>query len=266
MVLNLQAMSAQVIAVGRVGEDSEGEKLLSLLNHRGVNTSGIVTQQGYPTSIKTRYIAQGQQLLRVDREEKSQLTNELQEQCLVKVQQELPHIDIVAISDYEKGFFTPEFLAEVIRLASAEGKKVIVDPKGLDFAKYRGAFLIKPNEKEALLASPTEYHEDFQQLASWLCQYTESEHLLITRSSKGMSLLSRDQELRHFPIHFNEVVDVTGAGDTVLSMLVVALASDLTLKEAVELANRAAGESIKHIGCYAPTLGQLKALPEKALV
>ncbi|PCI77971.1 D-glycero-beta-D-manno-heptose-7-phosphate kinase [Candidatus Aerophobetes bacterium] len=263
VVLNLKAMGAEVVAMGRVGVDYEGESLLQILEAKGVDVSGVIKQPQYPTPTKTRYIAQSQQLLRVDREDNMALPAQLQDLIFDQLDEQLDLCDIVALSDYDKGFFSPGMLLKIIKRATSFGKKVIVDPKGKDFSKYQGAFLIKPNEKEALLASGGDQKNSLGEIGRNLYSITKSPNILITRSSKGMSLISGGSQINHFPIHSSEVVDVTGAGDTVLSMLVVALASGLALPMAIGLANLAAGESIKHIGCYAPSIADLKKTREE---
>jgi D-glycero-beta-D-manno-heptose-7-phosphate kinase len=258
VVLNLLAMGARVTAQGRVGLDQEGNSLLKVLEDKGADVSCMLKQADYPTSTKKRFIAGSQQLIRVDREENVALSNVMQEKVLTTFKAALDSHDIVAFSDYDKGFFTPDLLSKLLMLAKQAGRKVIIDPKGVDFTKYRGAFLIKPNEKEAKLAATATSSDTILDMGQKLYKVTQSSHLLITRSSKGMSLISEGEKLQNFPIHSSEVVDVTGAGDTVLSMLAVALASNLSLEIAAQLANVAAGQSIQHVGCYAPTLAQIK--------
>lgn len=165
----------------------------------------------------------------------------------------------MAISDYAKGFLTPSLLSQVIKMAKEHEVQVIVDPKGMDFTRYRGATLIKPNYAEARGAAGLGMEATLDDVAARILHDVSIETLLITRSKEGISVFSRSEARRDFPAHVHEVKDVTGAGDTVLAVITAALANQLSLSEAARLANVAAGIAIERIGCARISLADLYA-------
>jgi D-beta-D-heptose 7-phosphate kinase/D-beta-D-heptose 1-phosphate adenosyltransferase len=248
VVLNLLTLGAKVFALGRIGDDEEGEELKRRLGE--ANTSGMVIEKGYRTPIKNRLIADSQQLIRIDFEKITPIPSTLEERVIQKLEEILPQVDIVAISDYGKGFLTEK----VLRACFAKGVPTIVDPKGADFTKYRGATLIKPNLSEAYAAAKLGPQASLDEVAKKLEDLTEI--LLITRSEAGISVFQKG-ERADFPVRSKEVKDVTGAGDTVLSMICLGLANGLDIHQAAQLANIAAGLSIERVGCVQITMAEL---------
>lgn len=238
-LLNLVSLGMNVVALGRVGTDEGGEHLLSVLESEKVDTTHIIRDEGYQTPLKNRMIASGQQLVRIDYEEPSPHTTPFNPQTL-------NDIDVVAISDYAKGFLTPAYLEALISEAQLRKIPIVVDPKGRDFTRYAGVTLLKPNLSEAITAAGLGHEATLDEIAAELLSSVET--LMITRSSDGISLF--EQGTRHdFPAHVQEVKDVTGAGDTVLAIITAALANNMPLTEAAELANIAAGIAIERLGC-----------------
>ena len=188
VVLNLKALGASVIAVGRVGEDKEGLRLKDLLGKEGVDISGIFTQEGISTPLKNRLIADAQQLIRVDQECISSLSSGVESQVIEYITSVISQVEVIAISDYAKGFLSKTLLRYVIDLAKEKGIPTIVDPKGNDFTKYWGATLIKPNLQEAVAASKLSSDADLDAVGSSLFEQTGSEIIMVTRSEKGISL------------------------------------------------------------------------------
>ncbi len=258
VVLNLASLGAKVIPFGRIGQDLQGKALKQALQQEGIDTSCLFEETFYKTPVKNRFIASSQQVLRVDWEEATPYSKEKEAVLLQKLFPLLERVQIVAISDYQKGLLTPSFLQALIQKASQRKIPVVVDPKGKDFTKYQGAYLIKPNQTEAIEASPLSEESSFEQICSALLQKTKVKHLLVTRSEKGISWLSASSsEVVHFPAQAKEVKDVTGAGDTVLAVICLALANRLTITEAASLANMAASIAIERVGCVRVALSDL---------
>ncbi len=257
VALNLAAIGAHVLAIGRMGYDAEGQQLKHRLQADGVDVSAFVIQSSYQTPVKRRFIADSQQLLRVDFETVEPLPFELEEQLLSLLPSLMERSQIVAISDYGKGFLTRSLIAKTIQMAQSSGVPVIVDPKGLDFTKYRGATVLKPNASEAYAAANMSSSSSLDEVAQHLLDLSRVDQLLITRSEAGMSLFESGKARKDFPVRSREVKDVTGAGDTVLSFICLALANGLDMDQAAQLANIAACISVERLGCVQVTLAEL---------
>ena len=257
VALNLKALGAEVIAIGRVGDDREGSHLKRLLAEEGVNTTGIFIEKEGVTPVKNRLIADAQQLMRVDCECVTHISDAMEDQVFSFIVDKGSEIDVIAISDYGKGFLSNSLLERVIGFAKRLGIPTVVDPKGEDFSKYSGATLIKPNEKEAIIASKCFHSAPLNRIAETLFDQTKAEMLMITRSEKGIAFFEKGKECLEFSVQSKEVKDVTGAGDTVLAVTTLLLASHLDLKETLELANIAAGIAIEKVGCTSVSLSDL---------
>lgn len=255
VVLNLVSLGAEVSAMGRVGKDIEGDKLLSLLSNEGVDLDGFVREKGYLTPVKSRFIANSQQVLRVDEEKITPLS--LESELIAKLPSLVKGKQVVAISDYGKGFLSNKLLATIIKEARKSSIPVIVDPKGSDFSKYKGAFIIKPNLHEAYSAAKLDNKATLEEVAEILLREIDFEFLLITRSEEGITFFDRKLRRSDFPVKSREIKDVTGAGDTVLAMICFAIANGLTISEATELANIAAGIVVEHVGCARVALSDI---------
>ena len=255
VALNLRALGADVEAIGRIGSDVAGRKLQSALFSKGVNTKGLFMQDGYATPLKNRFLAAGQQIMRSDYEMPSDFLLALEDEVIAYVQESISKVDIIAVSDYGKGFLTKNILTAISDAARKNRLKVIVDPKGNDFSKYDGFYLIKPNNKEAYGAAFLGQEESIQEVAKTIFSKVNTEFLLVTRSDKGMILFSKDDVAgKEFLAVKKEVRDVTGAGDTALAMITFALGNKMPFDEAIELANIASGIAIEQVGCKAVKL------------
>jgi D-beta-D-heptose 7-phosphate kinase/D-beta-D-heptose 1-phosphate adenosyltransferase len=257
VVLNLISLGASIKAVGRVGYDFAGEELRASLEKEGVNIEGLFFQKGFKTPVKNRLIADAQQVLRVDFESVSPMPELLEQGVIEKLPSLLEECQTVAISDYGKGFLTRTLLATVIEMARARNIPVIVDPKGDDFSKYQGAAVLKPNLSEAYAAARLPQEAPLDEVAKLILKTCSVDELLITRSEAGITLFHNSGDRFDFPVHSKEVKDVTGAGDTVLATISVALASGLDIKHAAQLANIAAGMAIERLGCARIHLSEL---------
>lgn len=257
VILNLVSLGAEVFAIGRVGKDVAAEQLKNFLVEEGVSVRGIVSQEGYRTPVKNRIIADGQQIVRIDHEEAFLITPEIEDEILALLPSLLGEVQIVAISDYGKGFLTKKILKALIDQARLREIPVIADPKGIDFSKYHGATLIKPNLGEAYSAVNLSSDALLDDVAQRILDIVKSEYVMITRSEAGISVFEKNGTRSDFPVRIREIKDVTGAGDTVLAMLATAMASGLTMEESVQLCNVAAGIAIERFGCARITLSDL---------
>lgn len=257
VVLNLAALGAKVIAVGRMGYDFAGEQLRDALEREGVDVEHLLRQKSYKTPVKNRLIAESQQVLRVDFETLSPLPDELEEEVIERLPDLLDKVSVVAISDYGKGFLSKRLLGVIIATAKQKGVFVVVDPKGEDFTKYQGATVIKPNLAEAYAAAKLPLEEPLDHVASVLLKACQADMLLITRSEAGITLFNQMGQRFDFPVPSKEVKDVTGAGDTVLAMISFALANQLDIRYAAQLANIAAGIAIERLGCVSVSLSEM---------
>jgi rfaE bifunctional protein kinase chain/domain len=218
--------------------------LQRLLTEQGGVEALLHRDEGFATIVKLRAVARQQQLLRIDFE--TAPSHEVLQAKLAEFKDKLPHCNVVLLSDYGKGGLA--HIAEMIRLARAAGKPVLVDPKGEDYARYQGATLLTPNRSEFRdVAGGWSNEAELNAKAEKLRTELNLEALLVTRSEEGMSLF-RSGSVLHEPTHAREVFDVSGAGDTVIATLAVMLAAGAELQDAVRIANRAAGIVVGKLG------------------
>jgi len=257
VALNLVALGAKVAVVGRIGQDIAGDELKECLEREGIQTDCLIYQKGFKTPVKNRLIADLQQVLRVDFETISPLPESFEADVLREIPALLEKIQIVAISDYGKGFLTPSLLAAIINASKERNIPVIVDPKGDDFSRYNGASIIKPNLSEAYAEARLVPPAPLDKVAERIFASCKVDSLLITKSEAGISLFHMNGSAQDFPVRSKEVKDVTGAGDTVLATISLALANSLDIKYAAQLANIAAGIAIERSGCARVNLSDL---------
>ena len=253
VALNLASLGAQVQLLGRVGDDAPGAQLKKCLRELQINPDGLIVEPEYKTPIKNRLMAGGQQMLRIDFEQ----THDFPPKLLPPLHEHIDEVDLIAISDYNKGFLTPAMLEQIIQYGKQNNIPIIVDPKGIDFSKYRGATLIKPNKREAYLAAGCDCETSLETVADQLLTQTNANHILITRSGDGLSLFCSDRNHSHFPVRTREINDVTGAGDTVLAMLAMGMANQLDMAHAAQLANVAASIAVEKLGCARLSLSDI---------
>lgn len=242
---NIAAAGDRVALVGVVGADVEGDELIRELQAHGIDVDGVVTV-ATPTTSKHRVLANGQQLVRLDVESEPALPEDVEQACLDACRRVIDEVDVVLISDYAKGVCTPRLCGELIEMTQLRNLPVVVDPKGVDFARYRGATLITPNVQE-LRVSARRPGQLIEVMAEDLRQELAAS-VLLTRSADGMSLFQHGEPAVHLPTEARDVFDVTGAGDTVASMVAVLLARGWALEPACRLANRCAGIVVGRVG------------------
>lgn len=257
VALNLVSMGCQPIVIGRMGLDPYGESLLASLSKENIDTRGMIQQAGYPTPIKNRIIAENQQIVRVDHEVIMPLSLDLERKLIDNLPSLMEGVDLIAISDYGKGFLSNALLSEIIDIGRDLKIPIIADPKGSDFTKYRRSSIIKPNLSEVYVAANLPSHASLDLAAQRVLEQSDCDVLMVTRSEAGISIFHRNEERQDFPVRAREVKDVTGAGDTVLAMMACALANGLSIPEAVQLSNVAAGIAIERFGCARVTLSDL---------
>jgi len=245
---NIHSLGGTAHLVGVIGGDRTGEKIKERLDAEGLTIEGILLDDSRPTTLKTRVLAHNQQVVRIDREDKSFLNSKMEEVILSYLAEKIPQIAAVVISDYGKGVITPLVAAQTIALARKHGKPIAVDPKGTDYNKYKGATIITPNKKEAetALNIVLDTEEKLVFAGQKLRDSLELDYLLITRGEEGMSLFA--DSVFHVPAVASKVYDVTGAGDTVISTLILSLASGASLPDATLLSNYAAAVVVKKVG------------------
>jgi rfaE bifunctional protein kinase chain/domain len=250
---NVAALGANTTILGVVGEDEAGNRIGELLRQSGVNSQLEVDPQ-VPTTVKLRVIARQQQLIRLDFEETPSQT--ALEQKLARFEKALVSADVLVLSDYGKGALSQ--VAAMIEYARAQNKVILVDPKGEDYEKYRGATVITPNRSELRqVVGRWADEDDLTRRAQDLRCSLGIDALLLTRSEEGMSLFT-DQGVSHVRAQAREVFDVSGAGDTVIATLAVALAAQWPLDRAMALANRAGGIVVGKLGTATVTSEELQ--------
>lgn len=257
VALNLISLGSDVVIIGRVGCDPNGEVLIKQLTEEGIATHGIIAQAGFPTPVKNRIIADAQQLVRVDHEMIVQLPEQYEQAVIESLPKLLEGVQLIAISDYGKGFITKALMSAVIEFGKERNIPVIVDPKGVDFSKYLGADIVKPNLSELYAAANLSSDSTIDQAAERVLEVTQAKTLMVTRSEYGISLFYQGGKREDYTVRAREVKDVTGAGDTVLAMLSCALASSLSIADGARLSNIAAGIAIERFGCARITLSEL---------
>ena len=258
VINNLVALGADVSVSSVIGDDDNGIELTDMLLSIGVDTENIITQKDRKTSKKSRIIAVSQQILRYDKESKENITAQSCEHIINSLKKVISTYDMVILSDYGKGVLTDTLSQEIIKLANRHDIKVLVDPKGSDFSKYKGAYLLTPNKKEAILATNIDINskESLKDALLKLKKECELGISLITLSEDGIA--TYDDKLKIFPTVAKEVFDVTGAGDTVIASIAFALSAGKSIEETARFANLAAGVVVGKIGSATVTLEEIE--------
>jgi rfaE bifunctional protein kinase chain/domain len=257
VVMNLSAMGAQAFPIGVCGTDWAGEQIRTLLRSSGVSGDSLLKVER-PSTLKTRIIAHQQQVVRVDREQKSAIDGAAEGALKKQFLAMLDESDAVLISDYAKGTITPHLLAAILPAARKKKKLVCLDPKLHNFSSYSPVTVLTPNLSEASTAVgfPIETEHDLMAAGKRILESIDCKALLLTTGEKGMALFS-DQTMTLVPASAREVYDVTGAGDTVISILTLALAAGASLIDAVKLTNLAAGIVVGKVGTAIVTTSEL---------
>jgi D-glycero-beta-D-manno-heptose-7-phosphate kinase len=265
---NVREFTAAVAMLGLTGADANGKRLLQLLNECGIDTGGIQQDAARATTVKTRVVARNQQVVRIDRERNQRVSDEETRRAIRSIEEAMDRTDGIIVADYGKGFLTQplaDFLCETVK---RRGKILAVDPHPHTLLVWRGATVIKPNRAEAFLAAglpPSDpcprvcEDEPLREAGRRLMQAWQPQSLIITLGEDGMLVLQNETPPYHTPARAKEVFDVSGAGDTAIAVLTLALCAGATPGEAAELANVASGVAVGKVGTATVTAGELQA-------
>ncbi len=255
---NLKSLGAQVSVASVIGDDENGLELKKMLESIGVKSDNIIIESSRKTSRKSRIIAAGQQVIRYDNESNNSIDASSVDAIFNSITNTISSYDIVVLSDYGKGVLTYEMCQSIIKLSNSNGIKVVVDPKGDNFSKYKGAYLLTPNKKEASLATNIEIDSDekLQEALIKLKNEVDLNISLITLSEDGIATFTN--ELKKFPTVAKEVYDVTGAGDTVIASIAFAISAGKNIEDAAAFANLAAGVVVGKIGSATVTIEEIE--------
>lgn len=251
VVNNIHSLGGNVSLCGVIGPDDAGRQLIQMLGTEGIGTDGLIVEEGRPTTIKTRVIAHSQQVVRFDRETKNGIQPETHERIFEFVKRKVREgLDALVLSDYSKGVVTKELVKDIVTLARKKDIIVSVDPKVNHFGMYSGVTILTPNAKEASIGSKIDIEDDqtLIKAGALLLKQLKCSAVLITRGEHGMSLFERNGRITHIPTVAQEVFDVTGAGDTVISTLTLAMAAGANVIDAARISNYAAGIVVGVVG------------------
>ncbi|MBI5569733.1 MAG: D-glycero-beta-D-manno-heptose-7-phosphate kinase [Desulfomonile tiedjei] len=258
VVRNLISLGGTVALLSAVGNDSAGRWFKQHCEQMAVESFWLKDDRSRPTTIKTRVVARNQQIVRIDEEHVGYISPELEAAIIDDVRSVAPQVQAMVVSDYGKGLVTPSLLKALLSAARANGIPTLVDPKGMDFTRYRGCTYITPNLREASTASGVEIRDEESVVRAGriLLDLTAAIAVVITRGRQGITLVTR-QKAETFPVKPVEIVDVTGAGDTVIATLALAVANGLSIENAIEIANLAASIVVSRFGAAAVTLEEM---------
>jgi len=257
---NLISLGGQADLCGVIGSDESGRSFLKELGGSRRNQGGIVSDAGRPTTRKTRIIAHNQQIVRYDVEEPELISPSIERKILRYVGSRLPEVTCLIISDYDKGVLTPSLMTHLRHLAVSHRVPIVVDPKVKHFEYFSDVTVITPNHVEAYQAAGLMATRDhpIDEVGPLLRKRLNCQAVLVTRGEQGMSLFEENQAHWHIPAMARQVYDVTGAGDTVVSTLALAISTGASIREAAVLANQAAGVVVGMLGTASVTPAQLK--------
>lgn len=258
---NVAAAGGSVSLAGVIGPDERGRWIIQQMRRKNVDTSGIVVEQDRPTIVKTRIVAHNQQVVRFDRENKGTVGTDTARRLVDYIKNVIHGVGAVIVSDYRKGVISEDFFRELSTIVADAGVILCVDPKQNSFSRYHGCDIITPNHHEAETAAgiTIETEDDIIAAGRTLLERNDFRSVLITQGEEGMVLFERNADITYIPAVAKEVFDVTGAGDTVIGILALALASGATLKEAAVLANCAAGIVVGKVGTATVSRNELRA-------
>jgi D-beta-D-heptose 7-phosphate kinase/D-beta-D-heptose 1-phosphate adenosyltransferase len=257
---NVAALGGQATLIGLVGNDAAAERLSHELELAGVKSDWLIEDRSRPTTIKSRVVAGSQHVVRFDRESDAPVSRAIRARVIAAVRERLPEADVLLISDYAKGLVSPGLVREVLALAARHRRMVAVDPKVQHLPLFKKVTVVAPNHHEAAAATrlPVRSEADLLRVGRVLLRRLNARAVLITRGEQGMSLFEAGKPVVHIPTVAQEVYDVTGAGDTVMGALSLALAAGADMHEAAVIANFAAGVVVGKRGTATVTRAELE--------
>lgn len=251
VALNLKSMGAKAILCSVVGMDPEGTELKRLLDAENIHTGGIFFDKDRPTTVKTRVIADEHHLLRMDHESTQPISDQLEKQIIQFVSDNIKKVDAIIFEDYNKGLLTPKLIREVISIANTNSIPTIVDPKKDNFFEYADCTLFKPNRKEIKEGLPTDLDltktENIETAAGELIMRLKCKSVMVTLSEDGVYIRSNNQSI-HIKAHERRITDVSGAGDTVVSLAALCIAKGISLSDMAEISNIGGGLVCQKVG------------------
>ena len=258
---NITSLGAKAYIITVIGDDLDGLCMKEMLKNKSINTDFVIVDKQRPTTLKTRIVASNQQVVRVDKEVKGFFSGKTEVSILNNIDEVIKKVDGVIISDYAKGIVTDKVLKKIITLAKKKKIPVTVDPKVENFKKYKHITCMTPNTKEAIEGMNAQHQgiktdEDIARLGKKILKLLQSQSVLITIREKGMTIIEKNK-ITHIPTRAKEVYDVTGAGDTVIATMTLALAAKWKLVEAAEIANFAAGIVVGKVGTATVTVDEI---------
>ncbi|MEY3443996.1 MAG: hypothetical protein RLZZ519_2277 [Bacteroidota bacterium] len=252
VALNIRSLGAAVTLCGVIGDDDHGDLLVKSLAVQGLDASLVITTNDRPTTTKTRIIGNNQQILRVDHESREAIGKQLEEELIDSLRQRIQEFQAIVLEDYDKGLLGPDLIEAVVQLANAAQVPVVVDPKYRNFLAYKGVTLFKPNLKELNEALNHRISKaDLPGIQAAVMELREKmphRQTLVTLSENGVLAIDENGVATHLPAHLRKIADVSGAGDTVIAVMALAMAAGLTLKTASEIANLAGGLVCEEVG------------------
>ncbi|MDR3668648.1 MAG: D-glycero-beta-D-manno-heptose-7-phosphate kinase [Ignavibacteriaceae bacterium] len=250
VALNILKLGGIPFPIGVIGNDNDGRIFLSLAEDSKMNLSGLIIDQERPTTAKTRVIAHNQHVVRIDKESKRYLSNLVEDKLVKYMEDNISNLDGIILQDYNKGVLTPTLIERMTLLASKNKKLITVDPKFNNFFLYKNVSVIKPNRKEAedVLGIKLKNDNDISIAGNMILEKTNASYVVLTLSEDGIAIFEKDKPINRMPTKAQIVGDVSGAGDTVISTLTMALAAKANIIEASYLANYAGGIVCEEIG------------------
>ncbi len=260
VIHNLVAMGATVLTVGTAGTGKAGQMIFEKLKGLGIETDGIISEPQRPTTRKTRVIASNQQVLRIDKEIKRNINADTLEKLVEKIEDKILDANLIILSDYDKGLLTRQLVEQIVKLAKKHKVITLADPKSLDFSKYEQVSILTPNKKEASLAVNIDITSETDLFAAGnkIMDQVKLERLLITCGKDGMVLFEKGHDPYTIESKARQIFDVSGAGDTAISLLGLGLATGASFVDSAMVANLAAGIVVAKVGTATASIDELK--------
>jgi D-glycero-beta-D-manno-heptose-7-phosphate kinase len=250
VALNILKLGGYPVPIGVIGFDNYGTIFTSLIRESGIEHEGILIDENRPTTAKTRVIAQNQHVVRIDKESKSYINHQVEDELFNYLKAQIESLDAIILQDYNKGVLTPDLIKRIIELSNEHKKIITVDPKFMNFFSYKNVTVFKPNRKEAedVLGIKIKTDADISAAGKELMERLNPQYLLLTLGEEGIAVFRKDEEEKRMPTKARKVADVSGAGDTVISTLTLAMAAGADILQASFLANYAGGIVCEEVG------------------
>lgn len=260
VALNIHTLGGIPFPLGIIGSDNDGRVFSELINQNGIDFNGLIVDESRPTTTKSRVIAGNQHIVRIDKENKQYINKKIETELLKKLEDEINSLDAIILQDYNKGVLTPRLIENIIRLGKKKDVIITVDPKFNNFFKYENVTVFKPNRKETedVFGIKMVDDEDISKAGFKLLDKLKADYVLLTLGEKGIALFEKGKNgEKRIPTKARKVADVSGAGDTVISTLTIALSSGAEIEEAAFLANYAGGLVCEEVGIVPITKSKL---------